>query len=154
MSVDLHERPTYVARYAEHSSRLQTWIGAYGAGLASALVYQFRTAIADARAQSGIGDLAARLRIEDDIFVMHYALGHSLRLIAAALGAQILLLLLNKTSQFAIAHMDDNASKWTRSDRAAEWFSDQYWFDLLCDLVAIGLLVRATFYATSALGLS
>ena len=147
MTDDHHDAKTYLGRYAEHNSRLQNWIGAYGAGLASMLVYQFRTSINDVRGiarsatkVSGQSTFDLGIQIEE----MHHALALSFKLIAAALGVQILLLFLNKTSQFALAHMDENQKEWSRFDRLAEWFSRKYIFDAACDIASVGLPGRPT----------
>jgi hypothetical protein len=157
MTDDHHDAKTYLGRYAEHNSRLQNWIGAYGGGLASMLVYQFRTSINDVR---GIARTATKVseRYTFDLGVqieqMHHALALSFKLIALALGLQILLLFLNKTSQFALAHMYADQSEWSIFDRVAEWFSQKYIFDATCDIASIGLLAVATLYGMRALGLT
>jgi hypothetical protein len=156
MTDDYHDRKTYLERYSEHSARLQNWIGAYGAGLATMLAYQFRTAISDAR------DLARTATrnsdppvfvIQDHISWMHYALAWSFKLIALALAAQILLLFLNKSSQFAIAHASEDAKEWSPFERVSEWFSRKFVFDAACDLASVSLLGAATYYGIAALGL-
>jgi len=157
MSDDFHERATYVSRYAEHSSRLQNWIGGYGAGLASMLVYQFRTAVSDARDSIKTG---TRIRVDSPeevvqhIAAMHRELATSFTLIAAALGVQIFILFLNKATQFSVAHADEDESKWTRIDRLAEWCSRQFSIDAVCDLASVLLLAWATVAGIGALGLA
>lgn len=150
-----HDKDAYLARYAEHNARLQTWIGGYGAGLASLLVYQFRTAIADAKdlwkSASGGADNARPLI--DKLTSMHSELSCALVLIAAALGLQVVLLFLNKATQFAITHSDDNQANWDWWERLSEKFSGFYWFDALCDAGSIGLLGLATYEGIRALGL-
>lgn len=152
---DFHDRSTYLARYAEHSSRLQNWIGGYGAGLASALIYQFRAANNDAIESlknlplSSTAYLNGQRRITD----MHYDLKTSLTLIAVALGLQIVLLFLNKISQWSLTHMDGDASKWSFSDRLGEWFSRQIVIDAALDISSVLLLGVSTFEALKALSL-
>jgi hypothetical protein len=156
MTDDFHDRATYVARYAEHSSRLQTWIGAYGAGLASALVYQFRTALGEEN--DSIKDFpwpsAGRAEGFARIDAMHMDLRSALMLIAFALAIQVLLLFLNKGTQFSLAHLDDDEKQWSWLDRRTEWLSHQYLIDMACDAGSIVLLALATFKAMRALGLS
>ena len=149
-----HKKEAYLARYAEHSARLQTWIGGYGAGLASLLVYQFRTAVADAKElwKSAAGKDNATPLI-DKMTSMHSQLSCALVLIAVALGLQVVLLYLNKATQFAITHSDDNEEKWSLWDKLSEKFSGFYWFDALCDAGSIGLLGLATYEGIRALGL-
>jgi hypothetical protein len=135
---DAAEKAEYLKRYAEHNSRLQTWIGAYGAGLASLLIYQYRNI-----PPSAIGALIKG----------HAPLVRALVLIATGLIPQVLLLLANKTSQFYIAHADDDKSKWSRRERVSQWFSDVYLFDLFCDVASLVLLALATWQGLSALAL-
>jgi hypothetical protein len=149
-----HKKEAYLARYAEHNARLQTWIGGYGAGLASLLVYQFRTAISDAKElwrSHGGADTAAALVIK--LTNMHAELACALALIAIALALQIVLLYLNKATQFAITHSDEDEANWSSWEKISEWFSGFYWFDAVCDAVSIGLLGLATYEGIRALGL-
>jgi len=156
MTDDFHDRKTYLDRYGEHSARLQNWIGAYGAGLATMLAYQFRTAVNDAReivrTASPTTD-PAFFNMKFHIEWMHETLARSFELIAFALGVQIFLLFLNKASQFALAHTPDAAKDWSRFDRAANWFSSIFAFDAVCDLTSVVLLGFATYYGIEALGL-
>jgi hypothetical protein len=150
------DRQNFLERYAEHSSRLQTWIGAYGAGLASLLVYQYRTAVSDARALLQTTSVVAgttSFSIQAQIEPMHHALVVSLTLIAVGLALQVILLFLNKWSQFKIAHAPDRRAGWTPSQTAANWFSEQFWFDGLCDVGSALLLGIATYLGVRALGL-
>jgi hypothetical protein len=149
-----HKKEAYLARYAEHNARLQTWIGGYGAGLASLLVYQFRTAIADAKEfwKSAAGTDNGTPLI-DKMTSMHSQLSCALVLIAVALGLQVVLLYMNKATQFAITHSDDDEEKWSLWDKLSEKFSGFYWFDALCDAGSIGLLGLATYEGIRALGL-
>jgi hypothetical protein len=149
-----HKKEAYLARYAEHNARLQTWIGGYGAGLASLLVYQFRTAISDAKElwrSHGGTDTAAAPVIK--LTNMHAELACALTLIAIALALQVVLLYLNKATQFAITHSDEEEANWSRWEGISEWFSGFYWFDAVCDAVSIGLLGLATYEGIRALGL-
>lgn len=149
-----HDKETYLARYAEHNARLQTWIGGYGAGLASLLVYQFRTAIGDAkelwRSAAGTNNAPALIAKTTS---MHNQLSCALMLIAIALGLQVVLLYLNKATQFSITHSDEDETKWNWWERHSEKFSGLYWFDALCDAGSIGLLGLATYEGIRALGL-
>jgi hypothetical protein len=149
-----HKKEQYLARYAEHNARLQTWIGGYGAGLASLLVYQFRTAIADSKElwKSAAGTDNAPALIAK-MTNMHSQLSCALSLIAIALGLQVVLLYLNKSTQFAITHSDNDQARWSPWERISEKFSSLYWFDALCDAGSIGLLVVATYEGIKALGL-
>lgn len=148
----------YLARYAEHNSRLQTWIGGYGAGLASLLVYQFRTAVTDTKAlwQANGGATAAILAgnpLDALLSEMHLRLSHSLRLIALALAIQVTLLTLNKYTQLAQAHAPDDTANQSRWQRVAIWICNQSWIDLVCDVASIVLLAAATVYGVKALGI-
>jgi hypothetical protein len=149
-----HNTGTYLARYAEHNARLQTWIGGYGAGLASLLVYQFRTAIADAKelgkSSSGADHAPALIA---KMTSMHNELSCALMLIALALGLQVVLLFLNKATQFSIAHSDEDEGKWNPWEKFSERFSGWYSFDAACDVGSIGLLGLATYEGIRALGL-
>jgi hypothetical protein len=149
-----HNKDTYLARYAEHNARLQTWIGGYGAGLASLLVYQFRTAIGDAKElwKSATGADNAPVLIAKTTS-MHSQLSCALTLIAIALGFQVVLLYLNKATQFSITHSDEDESKWNWWEKLSESFSGLYLFDALCDVGSISLLGLATYEGIRALGL-
>jgi hypothetical protein len=149
-----HETEAYLARYAEHNARLQTWIGGYGAGLASLLVYQFRTAIGDAKElgkSASEADHAPALIAK--MTSMHNELSCALMLIALALGVQVVLLFLNKATQFSIAHSDEDEDKWNPWEKFSERFSGWYSFDAACDVGSIGLLGLATYEGIRALGL-
>jgi len=149
-----HDKDKYLARYAEHNARLQTWIGGYGAGLSSLLVYQFRTAIGDAKElwKSAAGaDNAPTILLK--VAGMHERLSYALVLIAVALGLQVVLLNLNKATQFSITHSDEDETKWTWWENVSEKFSALYSFDALCDAASIGLLGMATYEGILALGL-
>jgi hypothetical protein len=149
-----HKTETYLARYAEHNARLQTWIGGYGAGLASLLVYQFRTAIGDTKelwkSASGADNAQALIA---KMTSMHNELSCALMLIAIALGLQVVLLFLNKATQFSIAHSDEDETKWNLWETFSEMFSGWYSFDAVCDVGSIGLLGFATYEGIRALGL-
>lgn len=151
---DHHNRDIYLARYSEHNSRLQTWIGGYGAGLASLLVYQFRTAIGDTRELWKAKGLNAEPAMNSILAGMHEDLSLSLRFVAVAIALQVILLGLNKATQFAQAHMSDQRKEWTGWDKFSVWFSDQYWFDALCDMASVGLLATATVWGIKALGIT
>jgi hypothetical protein len=151
---DYHEKAVYLARYSEHNARLQTWIGGYGAGLASLLVYQFRTAVGDTRELWRNKGPKADAALNAVLAEMHYELSCSLRLIAAAIAIQVVLLALNKSTQFAQAHMSDQQIDWSPWDKFSIWFSDKYWFDALCDIASICLLATATVFGIEALGLT
>jgi len=147
----------YLARYAEHSSRLQTWIGGYGAGLASLLVYQFRTAVGDTKALwEARGATAALLRgnpLDVVLWEMHLRLSQSLRLIAVALAIQVALLTLNKYTQLVQAHAPDDVAEQTCGQRLAISICNHSWIDLVCDVASIGLLALGTVYGLEALGI-
>jgi hypothetical protein len=149
-----HKTEAYLARYAEHNARLQTWIGGYGAGLASLLVYQFRTAIGDAKE---LGKSASEANHAPALVAkmtsMHNELSCALMLIALALGLQVVLLFLNKATQFSIAHSDEDEDKWNLWEKLSERFSGWYSFDAACDVGSIGLLGLATYEGIRALGL-
>ena len=150
-----HDRATHLGRYSEHNSRLQTWIGGYGAGLATALIYQFRTVLDDARqALKAVSPLdpahdAAVLQIATTKMYLR----HSLELIALALSLQIALLMLNKGSQWRLAHMGNDRQSWNWRCRLAHWFSGKYIFDIVCDIGSVGLLAIATYKAMQALSI-
>ena len=121
------------------------------------LVYQFRTALSDARELARTATLLSPKSPDDlavQVAAMHAALQVSFQLIAVALGIQVILLFSNKASQFAIAHADDDSSKWSRSEKFWEWFSRQYIFDAVCDLFSVTLLGCATYYGIAALHLT
>jgi hypothetical protein len=149
-----HKAETYLARYAEHNARLQTWIGGYGAGLASLLVYQFRTAIGDAKdlwkSASGADNAPALIAKMTD---MRSELACALLLIAFALGLQVALLCLNKATQFSIAHSNEDEDEWNLWEKFSERFSGWYSFDAACDIGSVGLLSIATYEGIRALGL-
>ena len=86
--------------------------------------------------------------------VMHDRLGNSLTFIATALGLQTVLLIINKTSQFYIAHMNEDATQWTGTEKLAEWFSQPYAVEFIIDLVSVFLQALATKFALDALGLT
>lgn len=149
---------SHLGRYAEHARRLQTWIGAYGVGLASLLIYQYRTAVGEVRAEikaaladdpAGVAASAGAL----DLAGMKDDLRQAFVLIAIAISLQVALLVLNKASQYAVAHTpsDDNARGVLH--RVADRVSQAYWIDLMADLGSIGLLACATYAGLGALGL-
>jgi hypothetical protein len=140
----------YHDRYCEHSSRLQTWIGGYGAGLASLLVYQFRTAVGDTRELWKSKGVPTDGMMNVAIADMHRDLALALRSIAIAIALQVVLLVLNKASQFALA----NRSKETRRFRLSHWFSEQYCVDATLDFVSVVLLILATLAGIESLGLT
>ena len=149
-----HNVDKYLARYAEHSARLQTWIGGYGAGLASLLVYQFRTALMDTKelwkSHHGADDAPVLIGKTTS---MHSQLSCALMLIAVALGLQVIVLLMNKATQFSITHSDDDENNWDGWEKFSEKFSGSYWFDALCDIASVLLLAVATTEGIRALGL-
>jgi hypothetical protein len=75
-------------------------------------------------------------------------------LIAVALGLQVVLLYLNKATQFSITHSDEDETKWSPWEKISEKFSGLYWFDALCDAGSVGLLGVATYAGIKALGLA
>jgi hypothetical protein len=84
------EAAAHLARYAEHSSRIQTLIGGYGAGLASLLVYQFRTAVTDTKDSWKVqtGQVASK-KLDEILSGMHADLRAALELVAMALAIQV-----------------------------------------------------------------
>ena len=135
-------------RYIEHSRRLQTWLGAYAAGLASLLVIHFRDASEAVHRWSSVPVADAT------IAKMAQSLSCSLRLIGFAIAAQVALLLLNKITQFVIEHIPNPNDGETCCERAAQKISNWFWLDVLADVVSISLLVIATMRGLNALGLS
>lgn len=150
MSNDFHDRGTYVSRYSEHSSRLQNWIGAYGAGLASLLVYHFRTAVTDAQSPA---NSAQSVEVAAHIAAMHSQLTSAFESIAAALALQVTLLFINKWSQFHLAHTPEEDSDWSPRHYGANFLSEAFLIDNLLDLGSIILLGLATMQGLKALGL-
>jgi hypothetical protein len=118
------------------------------------LVYQFRAALADVKelGKAAVGPYAPQALIAK-ISTMHSQLSCALMVIALALGLQVVLLYLNKATQFAITHSDEDPAKWSCWETISEKFSGLYWFDALCDFGSIGLLVVATYEGIGALGL-
>ncbi len=84
---------------------------------------------------------------------MHSELSCALMLIAFALGLQVVLLYLNKATQFSIAHSDQDETKWSYLEKFSNWFSGLYRFDAFCDAGSIVLLGFATYEGIRALGL-
>lgn len=134
-------------RYIEHSRRLQTWLGAYAAGLASLLVIHFRDASeAVHRLDPAIADAIAAK--------MTQSLSCSLWLIGFAIAAQVALLVVNKATQFYVEDIPENKDGESWIERFAQKISTWFWIDVLADVASISLLVRATMRGLNALGLS
>lgn len=121
-------------RYREHARRLQTWLGAYAAGLASLLVIHFH---------DGIGLAPTK---------MLNSLSCSLRLIGLALSFQVFLLLTNKFTQYYVADVPEGNGGSTFLEKAACRITMWFWVDVVCDLATVGLLTIATIRGLSALG--
>ena len=151
---DAHPASVHVARYSEHASRLQNWIGGYGAGLGSLLVYQYRTALSSvAETWPKSPPPQGAVALNAVMASMHAALSIAFILIAFAIAAQVSLLGLNKLTQLTLANMSENEKEWSAWDKSAAWVSRQYWLDAICDLTSIFLLVVATYYGLLALRL-
>lgn len=143
----------HLERYGEHARRLQMWIGAYSAGLASLLIYQFRTATQEVSARIALEatDAAkAAAMVKAKLAEMQYAMELALKLIAAAILLQVVLLIVNKSTQFVLANRESN----TWPYKCAEWTSDQFWVDVIADLGGVVLLIIATSEALHAIGIA
>ena len=146
------EEGAHLARHSEHNSRLQTWIGSYGAGLASLLVYQFRTAVADTKdSWKAHTSNAASAKLDAIVGQMHADLRAALAVVAMALALQVVLLFINKATQAALANPDKEGT-------IAEWWYAQscnislrYSIDVACDTGSIVLLAYATIRGLNAL---
>jgi hypothetical protein len=153
-------RDAHRTRYAEHSRTLQTWIGAYGVGLASLLVYQFRTALDDVLPRFHYKDAYHAKQMQMIDFVgnvkatgaaMAADLNLAFNLIALAISLQVVLLLVNKATQFRLAHAPRARQQWKPLDRAAERVSGWFLLDIGFDIASVALLAWATVAGLKAL---
>lgn len=128
----------YLERYSEHARRLQTWIGGFGAGLASVLLYQFRT--------------YSETLDESKLPAARENLGSALTLIAIAIAIQVSLLLLNKFTQFILANPP--AERKHRSYTRAEWLSERWEVDFVGDVLSVASLTWATVCGLTAIGIT
>lgn len=120
------------------------------------LVYQYRTAIGDARDLAQAADLP--LKATSDLLArhiagMHNALATAFLLIAISLAIQVALLFLNKWSQFTIAHTAGAKTEWSWNEKLADWLSEMFFVDVICDVSSAMLLGFATVSGIKALGL-
>ena len=157
----MNESEAHLERYREHARRLQTWIGAYGAGLATLLVLHFRDAVGElfnnADREAHIVDeelipLFFKARMEAAGMKDH--LREALWLIGIALACQVALLFVNKVTQFYVSHASPDATARNWRERASWRVADWYWIDLICDCASVVLLTVATFEGVAAMGLS
>ena len=82
------------------------------------------------------------------------ALWAALLLIGLAILLQVVLLVVNKITQFYVEDVPERAAEWTVMQRVACRVSTWFWLGLVCDLGSIGLLALATKRGLQALGLT
>ncbi len=116
--------------YSEYAKTLRVWLVSYGIG-------------------------APVLFTTSDTFAEKVLASGSAETIAIAflfgVGAQVALALLNKNAMWACYYAAENADfKGARLFRMADWFSRQYWIDILLDLGTFALFGWATWKAVIA----
>lgn len=103
--------------YADYSRTLRTWLVAYGIGGPAVMItHPDALAVVSAKGQA--------------------ALVGWLFLIGVA--AQVLIAFLNKIAMWYVYFGEvDSSFENTRRHRLADWFSEQFWPDILCDIISL-----------------
>ena len=126
------DREEYFKAYEEYSKVLRTWFVAYGIG--GPLLLLTNETLAKAIKGSGQGKSLAAL----------FLTGVALQVILAAL---------NKVSMWGIYFGEfKNVFKSTRRYKISHWFSEQFWIDLLVDILTIISFAVATWRGYQAIG--
>lgn len=117
-------REEYLEAYGEHARTLRLWLVAYGIGAPVLLVTN--DVLFLAVLQSGVARQIA-----------FYFL--------AGVGLQVVISTASKNSMWALYYGETAPRfKQTRRFKVAYWFSEQYWIDLLFDLVTLAFFLVAT----------
>lgn len=103
--------------YAEYSRTLRTWLVAYGIGGPAVIItHPDALAVVSANGRAGL-------------------IGW---LFLVGVAAQVLIAFLNKIAMWYVYFGEvESTFQKTRRHRAAEWFSEQFWPDILCDLLSL-----------------
>jgi hypothetical protein len=114
----------YFKAYEEYSRTLRNWLTAYGIGAPVILLSNEKIWL-------------AVLASEKALLASAFFLG--------AVSIQVILAALNKSLMWALYFGTEHPEfRSRRRYRVADWFSEQFWFDFICDSISVILLAVAT----------
>jgi hypothetical protein len=119
------ESPQSFIAYTEYSKTLRTWLVTYGIGGPILFISQ--------------DQIATKLAASPNKSCIIY-------LFLIGVAAQVAISLLNKWLNWIAYEMDMNPPLKLRTfHNAVIWLANQFWFDILCDIVSVASFIVATF---------